>query len=120
MLALLFSLALISSQDPGRWGHVEIGDWTSLGESSDGDLMVLVQPARQRGKVWVRYEYARSESARHLVELDCVGWRTRVMEGAYFYGPNMTKDGVPISAGLWSTAAPSTFAEVILEYGCGE
>lgn len=107
---------------PSPWEHVEIGDWTYLGESTDGSMILLMQPGRQRGHVWVRYEHAapRGEigSSRRLVELDCEGGRTRIIQDHYFPAANMTGAPIQGGGGGWSYAAPGTFSEVHLAFGC--
>ena len=108
---------------PVPWEHIEIGDWTYLGESTEQDVILLVQPGRQSGQVWVRYEYLPSDqralSSRALLALDCEGWRTQTLQPIYYTENNMTGERASGLNGQWLYAAPGTFGESILEFGCG-
>lgn len=131
MIALAFA-ALLSSQDPygslgevvgfsEPWAHIEVQGWTYAGRSSDDKMLAFFMPHRQTGKLWMRYEYRQpTRSSRGLAELDCAGWRTRLLQVTDFAQSNLEGDGATGISRTWSDAAPGTFAETALEFGCAD
>lgn len=109
---------------PAPWEHIEVGDWTYIGVSADHNMVVFMQPARHRGKVWVRNEYLAPangfRSQRYLAELDCESWKTRTLQNIRFSSNNLTGTALSASPSDWGDAAPGTFAENTLEFGCGD
>lgn len=107
---------------PAPWEHIQVGDWTYIGVSADQNMVVFMQPARQRGKVWVRNEYHASadgyRSQRYLAELDCEAWKTKTLQNIRFTANNLTGTALSDSPSDWGDAAPGTFAESTLEFGC--
>ncbi|WP_404822147.1 surface-adhesin E family protein [Brevundimonas pondensis] len=135
MLTSILIAAAITLAEPGsdyegvelppKYSDVLVGDWTYIGEDVDGESLVLAQPFRLRGRVWVRFEYAKStagvRSSRSLVELDCSQWRFRWLQSAHFAGQNLTSSlRSNAQTSEWSYAAPNTMAEAFLNYGCGD
>lgn len=106
------------------WTHIEIGTWTYVSETADGNSIILLQPARQRGKVWVRFEYDEpfhgARSSRNLYEINCGEWTTRTLQGSYFTMNNLVGPSDTAGASGWTVAAPETVAEAVLNYGCGD
>lgn len=134
MIAIVAALIL---QDPyaqfGRlvalappFDHVDLGEWTYQATGSDNSFVILTRPARARGQIWVRYEYAADPgrtilSERDLVEINCAEWKTRKLQVDLFAESNL--NGVPEGTnvpGSWSVAAPDTVAEITLEAACGD
>ena len=113
---------------PGpEWAHVTFDGWTYAFESADGDVIQFVQPGRSRGHVWARYEYLEMTAARPfrslrvLYEINCSTWQTRTVQMDAFAQSNFSGDQlfVPFTQ-QWEYAAPTTFSEAVLDYGCGD
>lgn len=114
--------------EPGpEWDHVTFNGWTYQFESADGEVIQFVQPGRSRGHVWARYEYQEMTAARPfrslrmLYEVNCATWQTRTLRMDAFPQSNLSGDQLimPFTP-QWEYAAPTTFAEAVLEYGCGD
>jgi hypothetical protein len=109
---------------PAPWEHIDVGDWTYGGLSADENTIFLMQPARQRGKVWVRYEYRTPSdgyrSQRYLAELDCDAWKTRTVGLVRFTANNLVGTALPQYDSNWGDVPPGTIAESVLEFGCGD
>jgi hypothetical protein len=132
MIALALSLVLATqdSQYPDDqftlappWSHVEVGDWTVGIISADGNVLSLTRPARQGGHLWHRFEFKEPEngilSTRILQELDCEGWRTRVVQIVRFSTSNLRGAGTNGLPSTWEAAAPDTYADSALKMVCG-
>lgn len=125
MIGLALMLALQPSPTLER--VVEPGEWTFIAVSSLGDSVSLARPGNQRGRVWIRTEFETTtatrpyRSSRALVELDCAEWRTRTLQFSTFALNNLNGEAGP-AGGPWSWefAAPDTFADQYLIYGCGD
>jgi hypothetical protein len=106
------------------WDHIDVREWTYSGLTADENMIFFMQPARQRGMVWVRYEYQVPLdgylSKRYLAELDCDAWKTRTFEVVAFSENNLIGTTTPQYNSTWGYAAPGTIADKTLEYGCGD
>ena len=132
MIAVAFAVAAVLGQDPWRdfpvvalpepWDHIQVQEWTYIGRSNDQRMVTFFRPARQSGKIWIRYEYLSGvpRSTRTLAELDCEGWRTRNVQTTLFAEANLSGPGSDGRPTTWTDAAPGTFGEKVLEYGCGD
>jgi hypothetical protein len=109
---------------PAGWEHIEPGNWmpTAIGNNS----LVLTQPARPPGHIWVRFEDRTPDahgnlSSQSLEEFDGPGWRTRVVQVTAFRRNNLQGEAVSGNdAQPWLVPSPGTIDEAILKHACGE
>lgn len=121
MITLVFALALQASWPADR---VDNG-WTRRNLTTDGSTLLFTKPGPRTGMIWTRQELRNVEptfqtlSVVTLVELDCVGRRSRNVQGTDFTGKNLSGTSTTWDGTSWRYPLPGTMAEAILDFGCG-
>jgi hypothetical protein len=107
---------------PAGWEFIEVGDWTLVDPGDDS--LTFVMAARQPTHIWTRTEHRRpsttgTRSYRHLQQVDCNGWRVRVITSQWFSASNLqTLRLSDDEAQPWSYPAPGTVGEIPLIVLC--
>lgn len=101
--------------------HVEADGWNLRGTSDT--ILVFTRSARQPRHIWSRWEYKTWEngvrSSRRLSEVDCPGWRMRSVQSTTFSESNLSGIADSFNDPLdWSSPAPDTLGESVLEAAC--
>lgn len=125
MIALI--LVILAQSTPG-WSHIETRNWVYRDHSADGSTLMYTQPGIG-SRIWVRFEYnsprstrGGSRSARELIEADCAGGRSRIIQWSDFSRPNLegeriTMESVPVSND-WTFPAPGTLGKNAFDLIC--
>lgn len=101
--------------------HVEADGWNFT--DSGTTMLVFTQPARQPRHIWSRWEKKTLgdgvRSSRRLDEVDCAGWRMRTVQITTFSEANLDGYLDSLDEPLeWSSPAPGTLGESLLEAAC--
>lgn len=92
------------------------GEWDIARHRLDGSTIVLKRNALQPHHVWLRYEYAHADAVGalshiDLVQVDCSGSRTRVIQSDSFRLNNAQDHLARVSDLEWSVPLPDTLLE---------
>ena len=121
MVALIAALALQTS-----WvGELEDKGWTRRGLSSNQETMLFTRAGPRPNMIWSRQEFQSADrvqalSTVSLVEVDCLGRRSRTVQSTDFGGRNPTGQSMSFEAVEWRYPMPGSLGEAVLVYGCGE
>ncbi len=125
MKQLLILLMLVSQP---AWA-----DWVEMGQTLEGRDIYYVDPATLRKtadgrRLWTMATHDSPQthqgvpyrSARELIEFDCAGERSRLLQQAFFSGPMLEGTSVYLWSGLgpWQFVAPQSVGELRFKTAC--